>query len=157
MTDTIASEPSIVEVKRADAEGPIIVPLTKDDAFHLLQNSRRRAVLRYILAEEKEQYVMRDVAEAVAAWEHNTTVAQLTSAERQPAYISLYQSHLPKLAEYDIIDYDQNRGFIKPRPRIALLIPFLDEGLDAPSELTLDEIKTEDTPQRGGLRRFLSF
>jgi len=50
---------------------------------------------------------MCDVAEHVAAKEHETTVKQLLSDERQRVYIPLYQSHLPKLDEAGIIDYDK--------------------------------------------------
>ncbi|ODR81794.1 hypothetical protein BG842_01550 [Haladaptatus sp. W1] len=61
---------------------------------------------------------MRDLAEQVAAWENDTTVQALTSDERQRVYIPLYQSHLPKLDEEGIIDYDQSRGTVK-RTKLA--------------------------------------
>ncbi|MCO8247082.1 MULTISPECIES: hypothetical protein [unclassified Haladaptatus] len=56
---------------------------------------------------------MRDLAEQVAAWENETTVQALTSDERQRVYIPLYQSHLPKLDEEGIIEYNQSRGTIE--------------------------------------------
>lgn len=115
-------------------QDPTSIP--KDDAFHLLQNTRRRAVLRYMLEAGGDEFVMRDIAEAVAAWDHGTTVDRLRSAERQRAYISLYQSHLPKLAHHDVIDYDQDRGIVAPCPRLRLLEPYLGDGLDATDVLT---------------------
>jgi hypothetical protein len=114
--------------------------LSRDDAYHLLQNTRRRAVLRYVLAHDEAEYVMREVAEAVAAWEHDTTVEQLASTERQRVYISLYQSHLPKLDEHGIIDYDQPRGRISVTPLAQVLAPILDvdDGLDAPETIRVE-------------------
>ncbi|ELY99711.1 hypothetical protein C482_09507 [Natrialba chahannaoensis JCM 10990] len=88
---------------------------SEDEIFHLLQNERRRLVLRYLRG-TNEPVRMRDVAEQVAAWEHDTTVAELTSTQRQRVYIPLYQSHLSKLDEAGVIDYQQNRGIVERKP-----------------------------------------
>ncbi|SFL53737.1 hypothetical protein SAMN04487950_4125 [Halogranum rubrum] len=91
--------------------------LSKDDLFHILQNQRRRRVLTFLQdVDDDERVDMRDIAEQVAAWEHDTTLQQLTSDERQRVYIALYQSHLPKLDEKGIIDYNQSRGFVERTP-----------------------------------------
>lgn len=99
--------------------------LTADKAYHLLQNERRRKVLRYLQGKEEVVY-MRDVAEQVAAWENNTTVAELSSDARQRTYIPLYQSHLPKLDKEGIINYDQSRGNIEPTSLVEELNEYLD-------------------------------
>lgn len=114
--------------------------LDLDATFHLLQNERRRLVLRYLLEHARwwdtdgtgddqgranERIEMRELAEQVAAWEHDTTVANLSSDERQRVYIGLYQSHLPTLAEHDVIDYEQSRGWVEPTPLCAELEPYL--------------------------------
>lgn len=104
--------------------------ISKDKAFHVLQNSRRRAILRYLLARpEQDQFVMRTVAEAVAAWEHDLPVRQLSSEQRQRVYIPVYQSHLPKLDDYGIITYNQDRGIVEPTPLLHVVAPYLGEGL----------------------------
>lgn len=74
---------------------------------------------------------MRTVAEAVAAWEHDKSTRQLSSDERQRVYIPLYQSHLPKLDDHDVIHYNQDRGLIEPTPLLHVLAPYLEEGLYA--------------------------
>jgi hypothetical protein len=123
--------------------------IEKDDAFHILQNSRRRAVLRYLVAhDEEERFVMRDLAEEVAAWEHDTTVQQLVSDERQRVYIALYQSHLPKLDDHDIIEYNQSRGVVEPTELVDALAPYLDEGLHSDADLTVEE-ESESTEAQG--------
>ncbi|WP_254829355.1 DUF7344 domain-containing protein [Haloglomus salinum] len=123
--------------------------IEKDDAFHILQNSRRRAVLRYLAAhDEEERFVMRDLAEEVAAWEHDTTVQQLVSDERQRVYIALYQSHLPKLDDHDIIEYNQSRGVVEPTELVDALAPYLDEGLHSDADLTVEE-ESESTEAQG--------
>jgi len=69
--------------------------LDRDDVFHILQCRRRRLVLKY-LQEHDGPADMRDVTEAIAAIENDTTVAQLRSQERQRVYIALYQSAPPE-------------------------------------------------------------
>ena len=118
--------------------------LSRDDLFHLLQNSRRRAVLRYLFDQSSEGIItMREAAEEVAAWENDTEVAQLTSDRRQRVYIALYQSHLPKLHEYGVIEYDQSRGTVQLTPLAEAFKPYLRDGLRAKG--TEDEIVDEQT------------
>lgn len=97
----------------------------KDEIFHILQNQRRRYVLRYLEGVEGKVQ-MRDIAEQVAAWEHDTTLDALTSNQRQRVYIALYQAHLPKLDEKGIISYNQNRGIVERTPRADQLTKYLD-------------------------------
>lgn len=112
--------------------------IAKDDLFHLLQNSRRRAVLRYfIVHSEREEFNMRTIAEEIAAWENDISVDQLHSDQRQRVYIALYQSHLPKLDEYGVIEYNQSRGIVKPTSLTALFEPYLEP-----------EFRTETIDQR---------
>lgn len=99
--------------------------LDRDELFHLLQSERRRRAIRYILAADAETVFMRDVAEAVAAEEYDTTVAALGSQARQRVYITLYQSHLPQLADAGVIRYDRHRGEITPTPLIEEFVLYL--------------------------------
>lgn len=100
--------------------------LSKDDTFHILQNERRRRVLQY-LSDTESAVDMRDIAEQVAAWEHDTTVQQLTSDQRQRVYIALYQSHLPKLADFGLITYNRSRGVVERTPLADQIAWYLDE------------------------------
>lgn len=91
-------------------------PLSKDTIFHLLQVQRRRLTLQYLHG-RTDTVSLRDLAEQVAAWENEMSVVELTSKERQRAYISLYQTHLPTLDTEGIIEYDKDRGTIKRTSR----------------------------------------
>jgi hypothetical protein len=99
--------------------------MSKDAAFHLLQNSRRRAVLQYLLNQHGEKVSMREVTEQVAAWETNTPVAEISSTARQRVYVSLYQIHLPKLSDVGVIEYNRPRGMIAPTALVTVLEPYL--------------------------------
>lgn len=108
-------------------------PLEPDDIYHLLQTRRRRDVLRYLHADDG-RVRLRELAEQIAAWEAETTVENLTSSQRQRVYISLYQTHLPKLDTHGIIEYDKDRGTIEPTPRVSELVPYLTGLEKAPTQ-----------------------
>lgn len=98
--------------------------LHKDVIFSLLSVERRRRVLTY-LAGNGGKTTLSDLAEHIAAVENNTEICLLSSQQRKRVYINLYQGHLPKLADADVIDYDQSRGTVKRRPNADLLYPHL--------------------------------
>jgi len=100
--------------------------LHKNQLFHLLQNERRRAVLRYLEGREDEAVRMRDIAEQVAAWEHDTTLQALTSDERQRVYIALYQSHLGKLADAGVIEYNKPRGIVRTTDLFPAVVDYVE-------------------------------
>lgn len=100
--------------------------IERDTLFHVLRNERRRRTLRYLLAGDEEPVTMRALAEAVAAAEHDTTVDALRSEERHRVYITLYQSHLPQMADAGIIEYDQDGGLIATTPRIEAFEAHID-------------------------------
>ncbi|MFD1562227.1 hypothetical protein ACFR99_01410 [Haloarchaeobius amylolyticus] len=106
--------------------------LSLDEIYHLLQTQRRRDVLRYLQTADG-RVRLRELAEQVAAWEQETTIDELRSDERQRVYISLYQSHLPKLDNHGVVDYDKDRGWVEPTPRAERLYPYLEPPSRSPS------------------------
>ncbi len=99
-------------------------PLSKDTIFHILQVQRRRLTLQYLQG-RTDAVSLRDLAEQVAAWENNMSVVELTSKERQRAYISLYQTHLPTLDTEGIVEYNKDRGTIRRTSRADQFDPYL--------------------------------
>lgn len=99
--------------------------LPLDVIFELLKNQRRRRVLRY-LEEESGTVDLGTLAEALAAKENDTSPRALSSSERKRVYIGLYQCHLPKLDDADIIEFDSDRGTITRTARTLDLQAYLD-------------------------------
>ena len=108
-------------VDDGDGDGDALSP---DVIFDVLMNARRRYVLHFL--GQQSPIRLGELAELVAAAERGTTVDQLGSKERKSVYTSLYQSHLPKLAETGVIKYDRNRGTISLADRAAELEEYLD-------------------------------
>ncbi|RBI60417.1 hypothetical protein DMJ13_19110 [halophilic archaeon] len=115
-------------VPKSDSEAApndIEESIRKDDLFHLLQSSRRRFVLAY-LQELNQEVSLGELADQVAAWEHNTTTDKLLSNDRRKVYISLYQVHLDSLEEYGIINFDKDRVFVTRTEKASQLDPYVD-------------------------------
>ncbi|MHC3436838.1 DUF7344 domain-containing protein [Natrialbaceae archaeon A-gly3] len=132
------------ESENAETNDDSEVPFSKDELFHLLQNERRRMVLEYLRGTEGPVR-MRDVAEQVAAWEHDTTVKGLTSTQRQRVYIPLYQSHLSKLDKAGIIEYQKNRGIVERKP----LADYVDQYLQVEPKHGIDGNDDESPAETG--------
>jgi DNA-binding transcriptional ArsR family regulator len=85
--------------------------LSEDTIFSILSNERRRYVLHYLDRVEPEAELS-DLTEQVAAWENGVDVADLTYDQRKRVYTSLHQTHLPKLDDAGVVDYDRDRGTV---------------------------------------------
>ena len=102
-----------------------------DLTFEILKNSRRRETLRYLNSNGGET-TLSEVAEHIAALENDTTVRAITSTQRKRVYVGLYQCHLPKMDDADVIEFDQNRGTIAIGPNASQLDQYLDDSEQRP-------------------------
>ncbi len=89
--------------------------ISKEEAFDLLRNERRRIALEYLRSEGKTA-TMGELAEHVAAAENGTDTDRLSSQQRKRAYVSLHQNHLPKMDEVGVVAYDKDRGTVSLCP-----------------------------------------
>lgn len=103
--------------------------LSRDQMFDILSSSRRRYTL-YYLRQQDEPVQLTDLAEELAAWENETTVEDLSSQARKRVYVSLYQTHAPKLQEAGLITYDADTGEITLREDAPEVEPFISNGED---------------------------
>ncbi|MCU4741440.1 DUF7344 domain-containing protein [Natronoglomus mannanivorans] len=90
--------------------------LPKGEIFEVLRNQRRRYVLQY-LKQDGRAVELGDLAQQVAAWEYETTLEEVTPAQRKRVYTTLQQTHLPKMDESGILSFDSDRGIIESTTR----------------------------------------
>ena len=108
--------------------------VAREDLYDLLGNCRRRYVIDY-LREHREPTSLDTLARHVAARENGTSVAEVTTAERKRVYTSLQQTHLPRMDEVDVVEFDKERGMITPADQLAEF------------SLHLDVVSTNSVPQ----------
>ncbi len=102
-------------------------PLSQDLVFDLLSSPRRRFVLHY-LRSESDTIALTALADEVAAWEYETPVEELSDQERKRAYVSLYQTHIPKLADAGIVEYDTDSGEVALAQAASVIDAYLPNG-----------------------------
>lgn len=98
--------------------------LSRGEAYDLLSNERRRYVLEAFDGTEQPVPVQ-ELAAYVAARENGTDAEATTDAERKRAYVSLYQNHVPRLAEVGVLDHDDAAGTVAPGDRFDDLDGYL--------------------------------
>lgn len=101
--------------------------LSQDRIFDLLSNPRRRFVLQY-LSSRSEAVPLRELADEVARWETGETT--LSSQQRKRVYVSLYQTHIPRLHDAGVLEYDAESGEVRLVDRARELDQYVPTATD---------------------------
>lgn len=104
---------------------PVTPSLTKDEIFSLLSVERRRQTLE-MLRRTDHGTTLSELAEQIAADENDVPVDLVSSDQRKRVYIALYQSHLPKLDDAGVVEFEDNRGTVELAANAVELFPYLD-------------------------------
>ena len=80
--------------------------------YDCLSRSRRRYTL-YRLHEAPKPVALADLAEDVADWEVDETGSEIDPETVKDVYMSLYHNHVSKLADADLVRYDQERDEVE--------------------------------------------
>ncbi|WP_136601784.1 DUF7344 domain-containing protein [Salinigranum halophilum] len=84
--------------------------LELNHVFSALGHSRRR-YLMYALV-ENPQWTLTELATKLAAWEDDCHEDDVEPHRRDEMYISLYHSHIPKLVDEGVVEYDPDEETI---------------------------------------------
>ena len=108
--------------------------LPKSDIYHLFSNFRRREVMT-ILWGNPAQISVRELSELIAAAEANEAPAPRPL--RESVYNALHRTHLPKLDECGLVEYDPDRKHVRPVPESRRYRRYMD--IDSPVGLSWGE------------------
>lgn len=121
------SEPTTESNATAQLSTPPAV-LERDEVFAALAHQRRRYLL-YALVNENSEETLSELAVKIAAWEENKSPTEITDEERDPVRISLYHFHIPKLADFGILESHQAEDTIiraKDTEQVEAVLGFAD-------------------------------
>lgn len=93
-----------------NGDDPSEISISREEAFEVLSNERRRLVLRYLRDHGGTRVDFREVVDRVAAWENDVPSERLDSSDRKCVYSALRQTHLPKLDKLGVVEFDHSRG-----------------------------------------------
>lgn len=110
------------------------------ETLSLLGNDRRLRVVHSLVEGDEEtttRALATRIAEAEASAEPDTTADDLYKS----VYVSLQQTHLPKLAKHGIVTYDSEANTVRPGPRLdearVYVQPQTEDQRDLPPALGL--------------------
>lgn len=92
--------------------------LSEQAIFDVLANQRRRHAVHTLKRHNHEPMELGELAEEIAAIENNIDVAELSYDQRKTVYTALQQSHLPKMDDAGVVEFDKDRGTIEPTPAL---------------------------------------
>lgn len=88
-------------------------PIPEPDVYHLFSNFRRREVMT-ILWRNATDISLRELSELIA--ETEAEVSPAPRGLRESVYNALHRTHLPKLDEFGLLEYDPDRKHVRPVP-----------------------------------------
>lgn len=100
------------EAVTASTDTATLPEMSPDLVFDILSNTRRRMVL-YYLRQYGGSATVQELADEIAAMENDVEIEELTRQQQKRVYVSLYQTHLPKLEESGISEYDDEREEVR--------------------------------------------
>lgn len=116
--------------------------------YHTLRTTRRRCAIRIVADDDDPVLSVRYIARRISAYENEVPIRRATGEPYRNAYNALSQTHLPTLAEADIIIYDPKRQRVCAGPNLtvaALLI-----AINSPTVSTLYRQQTDDVDDSDG-------
>jgi len=127
-----------------EAQNPINV--NRSLISDILGDDQRRRVL-ILLSESGGESTIEDLAERIASLENKKPIGMLSSSEKEDIHLMLYQIHLPKLEDADLISFNKNDGDVR-----------LTESGKSVFSKFLDQESDPTVPNSGGARslRFLN-
>jgi hypothetical protein len=106
--------------------------LSESSIHEVLSNDRRRMVIR--LLQENDALTLKELSERIA--ESETGESPAPRNIRQSAYVSLQQTHIPKLTSLGVVDYDERDKTVElnRRSKVTVYMEVVPEGEIAWSE-----------------------
>ncbi|ADJ15905.1 DUF7344 domain-containing protein [Halalkalicoccus jeotgali] len=96
--------------------------LTEAQIHDVLRNDRRRAVIS-TLGDADGVAQIRDLADRIASTETGTTPPPQNA--RQSVYVSLHQTHLPKLDSLGVVEYDTDTNTVSLREEASEVAAYM--------------------------------
>lgn len=126
--DRQTEDASQIEAETADSTDDSAfqsTDLSLDAIFSILSNSRRRGVV-YCLERVDEPLDVSRLTTLVTAMENGVPPGEVTYTQRKRVYTSLHQSHLPKMDDVGIVDFDRDAGTVEPASGLEEISSHLD-------------------------------
>ncbi|MFC4550599.1 MULTISPECIES: DUF7344 domain-containing protein [Halorussus] len=107
------------------SDDPAETILELNEVFAAISHPRRRYLL-YTLINGSCDETLAELATKIAAWERDEPLADVSDEDRRDVQVSLYHSHVPKLADLGILTYERSDDIIVRAENTAQVQAVLD-------------------------------
>ncbi|HMB49522.1 DUF7344 domain-containing protein [Natronoarchaeum rubrum] len=104
--------------------------VSKSRAFELLSNHRRRHALWLVYRHDRVS--LPDIAEEVTVAQSDADITEIDPERVRDTYMMLYHSDVPKLAEADVVAYDQELDMVAAGENFQLVADILTQHFAEP-------------------------
>jgi hypothetical protein len=118
--------------------------LSSDELFDLLSHHRRRYVIE-CLDRYGSPMSLPDLADECVVMEHRKAFDDIPGETVKRMYMSLYHTHIPRLVESRVVEYDQESDSVALGPNAARLEPHVTlacSRLSTPASNALSELRS---------------
>lgn len=92
------------------------IALEEEDVYRILSSRRRRLLLLVLDERDDDEVTISELARAVASRDTGAEPLDVPNDTYERIYVSLYQSHVPALAEADVVSWDRDAGIVRCGP-----------------------------------------
>ena len=103
----------------------VVDGVSRDELFDVLGHRFRRSLL-ICLRRHAVTISLADAAEEVVCLTRGEPITEIDAEYVKEVYLSLYHSHVPRLVEYDIVRYEQERDLVTPTAKVDPIGAYLE-------------------------------
>ena len=112
-----------------EAANAAVSGISTTEIHSILSNKRRLFLLEELVAIAGQEAEFNDLVDAVAERELGITPDDPSwSDERKKVRVSLYQTHIERLRDAGVVDYERKTGLIELGEHADEILPYLDVG-----------------------------
>ncbi len=94
---------------------PASASIPPSEAFSLLQNERRRHIIRFLAETDSDEVAVADIADHLSG----------LGEDRTAAYVACIQQHCPRMSQ-SVIEYDEQAKVVVVRPELYAVADVLE-------------------------------
>ena len=98
--------------------------LEPETVYSLLANRVRGYLLTYLSVTDRT--TVSEAAQRITDWQRETT-ATTFEADQTAVLVQLVHNHLPRLSQYDVVEYDRTTEEITPGPNFEAAAPYVSD------------------------------
>ncbi len=113
--------------------------LERDELHSILENSRRRAIVRYMKEFPEENHELQQISDEIASLEENISIEEITK-EGHKRYRTSVGQNLSSLDDYGVINYDSKSHYFNRGENFSTVESYVEDSFYEPDPYITEEV-----------------